>query len=108
MLHPEYAPVLLFMSVAILFFGMYMFYKIFAGGYINNSGTNGLNNKKSEYNNKLVSPQFEDEREVHYCPQCGNKLMDNAKYCSFCGVNIETSLTELTNHRDHGRFVGVE
>lgn len=29
-----------------------------------------------------------------YCPNCGNKIEENQKFCSYCGINIQQSLED--------------
>ena len=31
-----------------------------------------------------------------FCPQCGAKLTDDAKFCALCGCRLETDETQVT------------
>ena len=33
-----------------------------------------------------------------FCPSCGEELVDNAKFCKNCGMNLETQETQQTSN----------
>lgn len=36
-----------------------------------------------------------------YCPSCGEKLVDNAKFCKSCGINLENLQENRNHHREN-------
>lgn len=38
-----------------------------------------------------------------YCPSCGEELVDNAKFCKSCGINLETMEENRYSHQENTR-----
>lgn len=36
-----------------------------------------------------------------YCPSCGEKLVDNAKFCKNCGINLENMQENINAHQEN-------
>ena len=36
-----------------------------------------------------------------YCPSCGEELVDNAKFCKSCGINLDTMEENRNTHQEN-------
>lgn len=36
-----------------------------------------------------------------YCPSCGEELVDNAKFCKSCGINLDTMEENRYSHKEN-------
>lgn len=36
-----------------------------------------------------------------YCPSCGEELVDNAKFCKSCGINLDTMEENQNTHQEN-------
>ena len=54
------------------------------------SKTKAFQNSNNNQQNNPLNPKQETSNE--YCPECGNQLYPNAKFCNNCGHKIEREL----------------